>query len=96
MNGSARPGTVGIFIEGEARGGWEAGNERRNDNDDGLFSVLVLGRMKDEFADFDLEPKMQCTIALFLLPPQLQYSKDSLNRDNCIPHLESSLLIRDL
>ena len=24
MNGSARPGTVGIFIEGEARGGWEA------------------------------------------------------------------------
>ena len=74
MNGSARPDTVGIFIEGEARGGWEAGN----DNDDGLFSVLVLGRMKDEFADFDLEPKMQCTIALFLLPPQLQYSKDSL------------------
>ena len=85
------PDAVGIFIEGEARGGWEAGN----DNDDGLFSVLVLGRMKDEFADFDLKPKMQCTIALFLLPPQLQYSKDSLNRDNCIPHLEASVLITE-
>ena len=75
------PDAVGIFIEGEARGGWEAGNET-NDNDDGLFSVLVLGRMKDEFADFDLEPKMRerrrrrSTIALFLLPPQLQYSKE--------------------
>ena len=47
-----------------------------------VFSLLILGRMKDEFADFDLEPKMRerrrrrSTIALFLLPPQLQYSKE--------------------
>ena len=24
-----------------------------------VFSLLILGRMKDEFADFELEPKMR-------------------------------------
>lgn len=58
--GQAAPGIVSLLKESSRGPGMKKRRKERS-----LFFFL-LGRMKDEFADFDLEPKMQATIALFL------------------------------